>query len=445
MAWAKEKKAKDEQLITAIEAELYNLLDDRNLGFTWVDDKEKLNELERQKDKILKEREESWRLKSRVIWLKAGDENTKFYQNYVKGRKIANTIWKMPLLDGEQVDSFQKLSILGTSHFQNLFRSPQEANLANTIQVAGLFPRYVGEEVAIELNSLVTLEELEGVLKWFKKDKSRGPDAWTIKFYLDFYDLLALYLLQVVEECRTSGRLYNSINSTFIALIPKTDSPTSFNDFLPISLCNYLYKIITKIIANRIRPILSQHILPEQFAFLEDRQIQEAIGTAQEAIHSIHVRRLKGIMLKIDLAKAFDRVSWLYIKMILIHLGFPHLFTTWIMAYITTPTYSLLINGSASPFFHAERGLRQGCPLSPFIFLFVMECLSILTYHDKQNGRLSGLKIIDQCFLTHLLFVDDVLIFLDGSIRDSVALYKILATFFRATGMMENHTKSTIS
>lgn len=131
--------------------------------------------------------------------------------------------------------------------------------------------------------------------------------------------------------------------------------------------------------------------------------------------------------------------------MLLIHLGFPHQFTTWIMACISSPTYSLLINGSASPFFHAERGLRQGCPLSPLLFLIVMECLRRLIYHEKQNGILSGLKITDQCFLTHLLFVDDVLIFLNGIIRDSVALDKILATFYRASGMMENHAKSTIT
>lgn len=115
------------------------------------------------------------------------------------------------------------------------------------------------------------------------------------------------------------------------------------------------------------------------------------------------------------------------------------------MACISTPTYSLLINGYISPLFHSERGLRRGCPLSPFLFLIVMECLSRLIYHEKQNGRLSGLKIIDQCYPTHLMFMDDVLIFLDGSIRDSIILENILATFFRVTGMIENHTKSTIS
>eukprot|EP00253_Pinus_taeda_P014695 PITA_14695 len=205
-----------------------------------------------------------------------------------------------------------------------------------------------------------------------------------------------------------------------------------------------LYKIISKIIANRIRPILSHHIAPQQFAFLEHRQIHEAIGAAQEALHTIWTKHHKAIILKIDLAKAFDRVSWLYLKMLLIHLGFPHNFITWIMACITTPTFSVLINGSTSQFFHSERGLRQGCPLSPLLFLIVMDALSRLIDSAKRSGEFSGLKITDDCFLTHLLFVDDVMIFLDGSIRDSRSFSNIITLFSSATGMLANHTKSSI-
>ena len=251
--------------------------------------------------------------------------------------------------------------------------------------------------------------------------------------------------MKVVEESRTTGSLYHAINSTFIALIPKSGIPSPFDDYRPISLCNCVYKIISKIIANRLRPILSQHIAPQQFAFLDSRQIHETIGSAQEAIHSIWTRHLKGIILKIDLSKAFDRVSWLYIKMLLTHLGFPHNYITWIMACITTPTSSVLINGSASHLFHSKRGLRQGCPLSPLLFLIVMEGLNRLIASAKREGDLCGLKISEDCFLTHLLFVDDVIIMLDGSIQDSRTFSKILLLFSSATRMLANKSKSTIT
>lgn len=376
--WARVKLERETAQLSHIEADLCSLTDDRGQGFMTAADKCRLIDLENQKAKILKEREESIRLRSRALWIQAGDENTKFFHNFAKCRKVSNTIWKLPTPDGDIADNFNKLAHLGITHFRNLYKSPREENLLDIINVANHFPRFVEEEDVETLTHPVTAEELEGVLKWLKKDKSPGPDGWTIEFYTAFFDVLGQDLLQVVEESRTSGSLYHAINSTFIALIPKSDSPAPFDDYGPISFCKCLYKIISKTIANRLRPILSRSIAPQQFSFLESRQIHEAIGLAQEALHSIWSKKLKAILLKIDLSKAFDRVSWLYLKMILIHLGFPHAYISWIMACITTPSFSILINGSATNFFHSERGLRQGCPLSPLLFLLVMEGLSCL-------------------------------------------------------------------
>eukprot|EP00253_Pinus_taeda_P030670 PITA_30670 len=441
--WAKGKLERETALLAQIEADLSSLSDDRGLGFISAADKCRLIDLENQKVKILKEREESIRLRSRALWIQAGDDNTKFFHNFAKSRKVSNTIWKLPSPDGDIADNFNKLAHLGTTHFRNLYKSPRESNLLDIINVANHFPRFVEEDDVEALIEPVTAEELEGVLKWFKKDKSPGPDGWTIEFYLAFFDILGQDLLKVVEESRTTGSIYHAINSTFLALIPKTDSPSSFEDYRPISLC--ATPAVNKTIANRLRSILSRSIAPQQFAFLESRQIHEAIGLAQEALHSIWSKNLKAILLKIDLSKAFDRVSWLYIKMILIHLGFPHAFISWIMACITSPSFSILINGSASTFFHSERGLRQGCPLSPLLFLLVMEGLSRLMETAKRDGDIGGLGITDLCYLTHLLFVDDVLILLNGSIRDTRSFSKILQLFSDATGMQPNQMKSTIT
>jgi len=128
---------------------------------------------------------------------------------------------------------------------------------------------------------------------------------------------------------------------------------------------------VTKIIAIRIKVILSNHILGEQFGFLEGRQIHEAIRVAQDGMHSIKTKKLKGEILKIDLSKAYDKVSWLYIRLLLTHLGFDIGFIRWIMSCITTISFFVLINEATSPFFHSERGIRQGFPLSSLLFLLV--------------------------------------------------------------------------
>lgn len=151
------------------------------------------------------------------------------------------------------------------------------------------------------------------------------------------------------------------------------------------------------------------------------------------------------MILKVDLSKAFDHASWLYIKMDLTHLGFPIEFIQWIMCCKTNITFSVLINGSAPPFFHSKRGLRQGCPLSPLLFLLIMEGLSRLILEEHKMGRLQGVKITDKCILTHLLFVDDVLIFLNGSIGDLTDLQNVMAIFQTTTGMEINNLKYTLT
>ena len=124
-------------------------------------------------------------------------------------------------------------------------------------------------DMAEELTSIVTQVELEGTLQWFKKYKSPRPDGWTIEFYRGFFDLIGGDLLKVIEESRTNGRIRSPFNSTFITLIPKVNDHQSFDDFRPISLCNCIYKIISKIIAHRLNPILTEVISKEQFGFLE--------------------------------------------------------------------------------------------------------------------------------------------------------------------------------
>jgi hypothetical protein len=228
-------------------------------------------------------------------------------------------------------------------------------------------------------------DEIFEVLRGFTKDKSPGPDGWTVEFFLHFYDLIVDDLLEVVEDTHISGMVNRSLNSTFIALIPKVNGPASFGDFRSIALCNLCYKIITKILAKRIKPILSRTLSEEQFGFLKGRQIIDAIGTTQECIHSIREKKMQAMILKIDLKKAYDCISWDYIRLVLLQCGFGLPTTKWIMGCISSATYVVLVNGEPTDFFNGGRGLRQGCPLSPLLFLLVMEGLSLAIKKDKRK------------------------------------------------------------
>jgi hypothetical protein len=252
------------------------------------------------------------------------------------------------------------------------------------------FPSLVNEEDTLLLERPCTKEELWEVLKLFAKDKSLGPDGWTVEFFIHFFELVGDDLLEVVEDSRIRGEVVRALNSTFLALIPKVNKPTSFDDFRPIYLCNLCYKLIAKIIANRIKPILSRSLSEEKLGFLKGRQIQDAIGTTQECLHSIKMKNMKDLVLNLDLKKAYDCINWDYLRLILIQTGFGLLTTNWIMSCVSSSTFAVLLNGETTSFFQSGRGLRQGCPLSPLLFILVMEGLSLLLKKGQVEGKTDG-------------------------------------------------------
>jgi hypothetical protein len=219
-----------------------------------------LRNLEANRRKILADQEATQRLKSRAIWLSNGDENTKLFHAFSKGQKATNTIWSLKDQEDILVTSFKGIENLGKRHFQTLFKEDRRANIVDIIKMALHFPRFVDEEGNRDLYAEVTETELKDTLQSFQKDKSPSPDDWTIEFYLGFFDLIGGDILKVIEESRLNDRIHNPLNTTFIALIPKVNDPLSFDDFRPISLCNCIYKIIAKVIACRLKPLLSSSI-----------------------------------------------------------------------------------------------------------------------------------------------------------------------------------------
>eukprot|EP00253_Pinus_taeda_P010347 PITA_10347 len=182
----------------------------------------------------------------------------------------------------------------------------------------------------------------------------------------------------------------------------------------------------------------------EQFGFLEGRQIHEAIGVAQEVLHSVKKKRQKGVILKIDLSKAYDRINWLYLRLLLTRLGFNHSFISWIMGCISNVSFAVLINGAASAFFKSQRGLRQGCPLSPLLFLLVAEGLSRLIHSARRSNKIKGIEVAINLYISHLLFVDDILIFSNGSHNELKEFKDIFDLFMKANGMLINSGKSQV-
>lgn len=264
----------------------------------------------------------------------------------------------------------------------------------------------------------ITEEDVLKYLKSFSKDKSLGPYGWIVEFFLHFFDLAGKEIIDAIEDSRAKERVPDRLNTTFITPIPKNDRPMDYNDYRSISLCNLAYKIIRKIILERLKPFLGRWILEEQFGFLPNRQILDALGVAQECLHSIKKNKDEALILKLDLQKAYDRANWTFLRFILLQIGLTVEIVNWIIGCISSANFAVLINGSPSHFFKGNRGLRQGCPLSPYIFILVIEGLGLMLKRAKEQKINKGVKVVGSMFITHLLYVDDALIFGDRSVPE---------------------------
>lgn len=182
----------------------------------------------------------------------------------------------------------------------------------------------------------------------------------------------------MVKESRSRGFILKEFNCNLVALIPKKAKPEGFEEFRPISLCNTIYKIITKVVANRLKLILDKLISCEQSSFTPGRNIVDGVIVANEAIHSAMKSRQRRTILKLDILKAYDRVDRSFLVEVLVKFGFCKAWIKWISSMIMQFSASVLVNGSPQGFFPTSQGIRQGDSLSPFLFILMAEVIGHL-------------------------------------------------------------------
>nr|TKS17240.1 hypothetical protein D5086_0000020710 [Populus alba] len=348
---------------------------------------------------LCKAEESYFKQKSRIQWLHLGDRNTAFFHK--------------SLLHRQRVD--------------NIFLN----TISDSSKASAVAP--------------ITNEDIKAALFSIPDNKSPGPDGYNALFFKKSWEIIKDDFTAAIRYFFNKNSLPRCVNATRVALVPKKEHPQCLNDYRPISCCTVLYKCIAKLIVVRLKTALTDVVGPSQTAFIPGRNISDAILLTQELMHNYHQN--KGpprCALKIDLKKAFDTVRWEYIIAGLHAISLPQELIGWITTCISTVHYTININGEMHGFFKATRGIRQGDPLSPYLFVLAMEGLSGILSNSIQESSFHYHWRCQPNKLTHLCFADDLMLFCRADIDSIQVLKRSLDNFSQLSGLHINLDKSSL-
>lgn len=394
-------------------------------------------------DETLNQEEILWFQKSRRAWVQDGDRNTSFYHRSTIIRRNRSRI-KALKIDGEWVSNPRVLSDHISNFFKCLFARVQPVDLEFTTRVEG---NMLNGVQATRLTRMASLEEVKRAVSGMKRFGSPGPDGIQAAFYQHFWEEVGPKLTGFVNNALTFSRVPTGMLEAFITLIPKKDCPEDASDFRPITLLNVAFKVVSKVLVNRLRPIMNKLIGPFQNSFLPGRSTLDNVILAQEIMHSMNMKKGKKgfMMVKIDLHKAYDSLNWDFLESVLVRVGFPERITNLIMFSLRETRISILWNGEKLPPIGVGRGLRQGDPLAPYLFILAMEILSWEILEEVERGTWRPFRVArGGTEVSHLFFADDLMIFGEASEYQAENMMRCLESFSTRSGLKINLSKSTL-
>lgn len=334
------------------------------------------NYLIKELDMVLEQEKELWALKSRINWMVLGDRNTSFYHVSAIARRKCNLITSIKNGVGDWLTDEREVANHIREGFIKLYTTNQEA-ATRDIRYNQQWQVKLSDEEKASISHMVTDEEISTAIWSLKAFKAPGPDGLHAGFFQRFWHIVGGSVREEVKCVFRDRNVPKYLNKTNIVLIPKIQGPESISNYRPISLCNSVYKIVSKIIVGRIRLFLDQLISPCQAAFVPRRRGVDNTIIVQEIIHTMEKAKGKiGYMaLKIDLEKAYDKLEWGFTKGMLSRYNFPDNLVEIMMSCISLVSTSILFNGGSLEPFRPTRGIRQGDPLSPYIFILCMDFL----------------------------------------------------------------------
>ena len=387
--------------------------------------------------------ETHWRQLSRELWLKEGDKNTGFFHRMASAHRRRNCMDRIKI-NGVWLSEEQEVR----EGVVNVYQQLLSENLDWKADIGGLQLDQISQQEAEFLELPFSEEEVHSALMEMNGDKAPGPDGFTVAFWQKCWEFVKEEVLDIFKEFHEQSSFLKSLNNTFLVLIPKKGGAEDLGDFRPISLLGGIYKLLAKVLANRLKKVLGKVVSSDQNAFVMGRQILDASLIANEVIDAWQKRKEKGLICKLDVEKAYDSINWQFLMKVMQKMGFGSKWLGWIWSCISTSKHSILVNGVPAGFFPSSKGLRQGDPLSPYLFVMGMEVLSALIRRAVVGGFLCGCSIgggrRPTVNISHLLFADDTVVFCEAKKEHLLHLSWILFWFEAASGLRINLAKSEV-
>ena len=381
--------------------------------------------------------------KIKCKYLKESDRGTKFFHALMGQNHRRNFIPAIMCRNGNLSSSLKAVGDEFVAYYQQLLGT-SKSTIPIDSDVISCGPCIPSSSHSLLL-SPVSAEDIRQAVFSIDNDKAPGPDGYSSFFFKKAWPIVGGDFCSAIQDFFHSGRLLKQVNHSIITLIPKSKNVTFPSDFRPISCCNVIYKVLAKILADRLAQALQGIISPMQNAFLGGRYMSDNINLVQELLRQYGRKRSSPrCLLKVDFKKAFDSVQWGFLDSLLSQLGFPAAFVNLVMQCVSSASYSVAVNGDIHGFFAGQSGVRQGDPLSPYLFICCMEYFSRMLMLASQQ---EVFRFHPKCAIqgiTHLAFADDVLILSRGDSSSVTCILNQLATFGHTSGLGLNPQKSFI-
>ncbi|KAF9619067.1 hypothetical protein IFM89_005081 [Coptis chinensis] len=380
---------------------------------------------ENQVELLLQQEQMFWKQKSRTKWDNDNDRSTKFFHAMANRNRSKSLITEMKNDEGITLDTQDEIGKHIVKHYFDKFRKVDH-NI--DWELIHNMPQEMQSEDNEFLATIPSAEEVKAAVFHLNPNSSPGPDGFSGYFFHHYWDIIGHDLVRAIRYFFIKSRLPLGFNANFIVLIQKEKNAIHLGKFCLICLSNFIFKVITKILATRLSPIAEKIISKEQYDFIPNRNSQQAIGLASELGNGLQTPRYGGSMaIKLDISQAFDTIDWNFLWVVLQHVGFKESSIKWLHAIFQSNTMSIMLNGGPHGYFSAERGLKQGDPLSPMLFALAEDCLSRSISRLVLDKKIQHMVINSKyCNPSHLMFADDIFLFCNANMWCIKQLVKLL-------------------